>query len=353
MPARLMNRLFAAGGVLALLAMLAGMFQSALAREIRAVGSSTVFPFTSAVAEQFGAKTRFGTPIVEATGTGGGIKLFCNGIGTEYPDIVSASRRMKGSEFDACVNNGVAEILELEIGFDGIVIANAKRGPVLNMTSRQLFLAVAAQVPVGGRLVRNPNIRWSDIDPRLPNNKIEVFGPPPTSGTRDSFVELGMEGGAMQLPLLEAMHRSDPSRFVTIARKVREDGVWIDGGENDTALVQALTRNQSAVGVFGYSFLNENGDRIKAAKIDGVMPDVDTIAEGDYPIARSMYVYVKKAHVGVIAGLAEFAREYASEDAMGEDGYLSERGLIPLLVDQRRAVREGVRTLRVMDKRPK
>jgi len=349
-PARKVFAFVAIAGVIgAALVFPAGM----QAREIRAVGSSTVFPFTSAVAEQFGAKSNFGTPIVEATGTGGGIKLFCNGIGTEYPDIASASRRIKGSEFDNCVSNGVTEIIELEIGFDGIVIANAKNGPVLNMTSRQLFMAVAAQVPVGGRLVRNPNMRWSDIDPRLPNNKIEVFGPPPTSGTRDSFVELGMEGGAMQFPLLEAMHNSDPSRFITIARKVREDGAWIDGGENDTALVQALTRNRSAVGVFGFSFLNENGDRIKAAKIDGVMPDVDTIAEGDYPIARSMFVYVKKAHVGVIAGLAEFAREYASEDAMGEDGYLSERGLIPLLADQRKAVREGVRALKVMDKRPK
>jgi phosphate transport system substrate-binding protein len=324
----------------------------AQARQVRAVGSSTVFPFTSAVAEQFGAKTRFGTPIVEATGTGGGIKLFCSGIGTEFPDVASASRRMKGSEYDTCQANNVREIVELEIGFDGIVIANAKQGPVLNMTRRQLFLAVAAQVPVGNRLVRNPNVRWSDIDPRLPSVKIEVFGPPPTSGTRDSFVELGMEGGAHQFPLLDEMSRTDNARFLQVARRVREDGAWIDGGENDTALVQALARNRNAVGVFGYSFLLENSDRIKAAKIDGIAPDLDTIAEGDYPIARTMFIYFKRQHLGVIAGLAEFAREYASEDAMGEDGYLSERGLIPLLEDQRRVVRNVARDMTPMATRP-
>jgi phosphate transport system substrate-binding protein len=324
----------------------------ALAREIRIVGSSTVFPFSTTVAEQFGATTSFQTPIVEATGSGGGIKLFCDGVGQTFADIANSSRRMKGSEWDVCRANGVTDIVEVQIGYDGIVLATAKRAEPLDVTKAQIFLALAREVPVNGRLVPNPYKRWSDISADLPDIPIQVFGPPPSSGTRDAFLELAMAPGAESFPVLKDIAEDDAGLFTEIAHAIREDGVWIDAGENDGAIVQRLSKNPDAVGVFGFSFLLQNEDKIRAAKVGGVSPTFDSIAGGDYSISRSLFFYVKKAHVGVVPGLAEFVKMFASEPAWGDEGYLLDKGLIPLSPDIRAVETKRVQSLQVMTERP-
>ena len=309
---------------------------AAFARDqIRVVGSSTVYPFTTIVAEQFGKANGGKTPIVESTGTGGGLKLFCAGVGADHPDMANASRTIKKSEFEDCQKNGVKDIVELKIGFDGIVLANAKGGPALVLTQEQIFLALAKEIPdKAGKLTANPNKSWKDIDAALPDQKIEVLGPPPTSGTRDAFLDLVMEKGAEKFDVLKAMKDADKKdntkNFEKVWKAIREDGAWVDAGENDNLIVQKLESNPKAVGVFGYSFLEENTSKIKAAKVGGVDPVLETIASGKYPVSRPLFVYLKKQHVGVIPGLKEFAVEYTSVKSMGEDGYLSAKGLIPL-----------------------
>ncbi len=299
--------------------------------QIRIVGSSTVYPFTTAVAEQFGKMGQFKTPVVESTGTGGGFKLFCAGVGVDQPDASNASRAIKKSEFDDCQKNGVTEIIELKVGFDGLTIANAKSGPDFKLTKGQVFLALAKDVPgPDGQLIPNPYKNWNDIDASLPAEKIEVLGPPPTSGTRDSFLELVMEPGAEEFEVLKAMKKADAKAFGNVWKSIREDGAYVDAGENDNLIVQKLDANPKAVGIFGYSFLEENAAKIKGAEINGVVPDFDTIASGDYTVARPLFVYFKKQHVGVIPGLQEFIVEYASDKAMGEDGYLTSKGLVAL-----------------------
>ncbi len=296
--------------------------------QIRIVGSSTVYPFTTAVAEQFG-KSGGKTPVVESTGTGGGMKLFCAGVGPDHPDLTNASRAIKKGEFEDCQKNGVKDIVELKIGFDGIVIANAKSAPALNLTQEMLFKALAKEVPgPDGKLVANPNKTWKDVDASLPDEKIEVLGPPPTSGTRDAFLELVMEKGADKA--LADLKKSDKAAWEKAWKSLREDGAWIDAGENDNLIVQKLESNPKAVGVFGYSFLEENTAKIKGAKVGGVEPNFDNIAGGKYPVSRPLFVYVKKAHVGVIPGIKEFVAEYVSDKSMGDDGYLAKKGLIPL-----------------------
>ncbi len=317
---------------------------AAIARDqIRVVGSSTVYPFTTTVAEQFGKANGGKTPIVESTGTGGGFKLFCAGVGVDHPDATNASRTIKKSEFEDCQKNGVKEIVELKVGFDGIVIANAKGGAALVLTQDHLFRALAKEIPgPDGKLVANPNKTWKDVDASLPADKIEVLGPPPTSGTRDAFLELVMEKGAEKSDVLKAMKDADKKdntkNFEKVWKSVREDGAWIDAGENDNLIVQKLEANPKAVGVFGYSFLEENTAKIKGAKMGGIEPTFDTIASGKYPVSRPLFVYVKKQHVGVISGLKEFALEYTSAKSMGEEGYLSKKGLIPLPKADRDAV---------------
>ena len=307
----------------------------ALARDqIRIVGSSTVFPFSTAVAEQFGRSTSFATPVVESTGTGGGLKLFCAGVGVEHPDITNASRRIKDSEFKTCTQNGVS-ITEVKIGYDGIVLANAVSGPDLKLTTRQIFLALAKMVPVDGKLVDNPYKKWSDIDPALPDEAIEVLGPPPTSGTRDAFVELAMEAGAEEFAELKALSKEDGKKFKAIAHGIREDGAFVEAGENDNLIVQKLEANPHAVGIFGFSFLDQNGDKVKGATIGGIAPEFENIAAGDYAISRSLYFYVKRAHIGTIPGIKEFVTEFTSERAWGDDGYLVDKGLIPLTRQER------------------
>ena len=306
--------------------------------QIQIVGSSTVFPFTTAVAERFGQQTDFATPVVESTGTGGGMNLFCSGVGADTPDFTNASRGMRASELEECRANGVTPV-EMRVGFDGIVIADAIEGPTFTITRAQLFQALAKQIPGDdGALMDNPYMNWSDIDPGLPNAAIEVLGPPPTSGTRDAFLELVMEPGCE-----EAGFEGDTCE--AIFEELREDGAYVDAGENDNLIVQRLQANPDAVGIFGFSFLDQNADVIKGAVVDGVEPTFDNIASGEYPVSRSLYVYAKAEHVGVIPGMEEFIAEYTSEAAWGDDGYLAERGLIPLPADAREAAAEEVRTL--------
>ncbi len=316
---------------------------AAEAREtITVVGSSTVFPFTSAVTERFAQSTDFPSPIIESTGTGGGMRLFCAGIGAEHPDLTNASRQMKKSEFELCQSNGVTSVTEMKVGFDGIVLANERSGPSFDIKRKEIFKALAAQIPVDGEIVDNPHESWSDINPDFPDIEIEVFGPPPTSGTRDAFVELAMFEGAEGFPELAALEESDEDAFEQIAGTLREDGLFIEAGENDNLIVQRLQANPNALGIFGYSFLEENSDTLKGKVVEGVAPEFDAIASGEYPIARSLFVYVKNQHIGVIPGLEQFLAEYTSDQAWGPEGYLVDIGLVPLPDDARAESRSKV-----------
>lgn len=299
--------------------------------QIRIVGSSTVFPFSTAVAERFGKTTSYKTPVVESTGSGGGLKLFCGGLGTGTPDITNASRRIKDSEIEMCRKNGVAEIVEVKIGYDGIVVANSKQASRFDLTLRQLYLGLAKTVPDGqGRLVENPHKIWSDVHPALPATKIEVLGPPPTSGTRDAFVELVMDAGCESFDSVRALESKDSGKYKEVCRTVREDGAYIEAGENDNLIVQKLEANPEALGIFGFSFLEQNSDKVQGSMINGTAPDFDEIADGNYPVSRPLFIYVKKAHAGVIPGIEEFLDEFTSDKAWGEEGYLADKGLIPM-----------------------
>ena len=328
---------------------LSGMAIAQSARDyISIVGSSTVYPFATVVAEQFGKTTQFKTPKIESTGSGGGFKLFCAGIGTMHPDITNSSRAIKKSEYDKCVANGVKEIIEIKIGYDGIVVANAKKSKTLDLTRKDIFLALAKEVPAPSgakKTVPNPYKTWKEVNPALPNAKIEVLGPPPTSGTRDAFVELAMEAGAKEYSWLKALRKSDKKKFKSIAHTVREDGAYVEAGENDNLIVQKLEANPSALGIFGFSFLDQNTDKIKGAYIDGVQPTFENIADGKYPISRPLFFYVKKAHVDVIPGMKEYLVEFTSDKCWGDEGYLSERGLIPMPKAEREKFGESVRGL--------
>jgi len=332
---------------LALVASVCLLAGSASARDqIRIVGSSTVFPFATAVAEEFGRTTSFKTPIVESTGSGGGLKLFCSGVGVEHPDITNSSRRIKQSEIDLCASNGVTEILEVKVGYDGIVFANSKKGAVQSLTLKQVFLALAKEVPApNGDLVPNPNKTWKDVDPSLPDVKIEVLGPPPTSGTRDAFNELAMEGGCAQFPEIVALAETDKDRHKAVCQSIREDGAYVEAGENDNLIVQKLQANPNAFGVFGFSFLDQNGDVIQGSVVDGVAPTFDAISSGAYPVSRSLYFYVKIAHVGSIPGIQEYLAEFTDEKAMGEFGYLTDKGLIPSPAEERAKYRADAAAL--------
>jgi len=332
------------------LAAFAGLAIAAGAAEARdqilIVGSSTVFPFTTAVAENFGKAGKFKTPVVESTGTGGGMKLFCSGVGENTPDITGASRKIKDSEIESCNKNGVTSITEVLIGYDGIAFANSKASTPMDLTRKQLWQALAKQVPVDGKLVDNPYQSWNEIDPSLPAQKIEVLGPPPTSGTRDAFVELVMDVGCEEFPEIAAL---DKDAKKAACQSIREDGAYVEAGENDNLIVQKLDANKNAFGIFGYSFLEENADKLQGGKIEGVSPTFDTIADKSYPVSREIYFYVKNAHVGVIPGIREFVSEYVSERAMGEDGYLADKGLITLTDDKYKDVASKAMALSPMN----
>jgi len=337
------------GGIVFLAAALSPLGASAR-DQIRIVGSSTVYPFATVVAEEFGRNTPFKTPIIESTGSGGGFKLFCAGVGVDHPDITNASRRIKQSEVDLCASNGVDKITEIQIGFDGIVVANSKKAKQQSFTLRQIFLALAKQVPAAnGKLVPNPNETWQDVDPSLPAVAIEVLGPPPTSGTRDAFNELALEAGCKTFPELAALEHSDKDRYKAVCQSVREDGAYVEAGENDNLIVQKLVANPDAFGVFGFSFLDQNADVIQGSTIGGVAPTFEAISTGEYPVSRSLYFYVKAAHAGSIPGMREYVAEFTSEAAMGDDGYLSERGLIPAPKAQRDKTRADAESLSALN----
>ena len=313
---------------------------------INIVGSSTVYPFATVVAEQFGKSTSYKTPKIESTGSGGGFKLFCAGVGVEHPDITNASRAIKKSEFDTCVANGVKEIVEVKIGYDGIVLANSKEAAPLKLTRKDIFLALAKDVPDPSgaeKLVPNPYKTWQDVNPALPAKSIEVLGPPPTSGTRDAFVELAMEEGAKEFAWIKAL--KDKKKFAAIAHTVREDGAYVEAGENDNLIVQKLEANPNALGIFGFSFLDQNMDKLQGSFVDDVQPTFEAIAGGEYPLSRPLFFYVKKAHVEAIPGMKEYLLEFTSEKAWGPDGYLSEKGMIPMPDAERTKYRINVEKL--------
>lgn len=315
---------------------------------IRIVGSSTVYPFTTAVAEAFG-KTSGKTPVVESTGTGGGFKLFCAGLGEDKPDFTNASRGIKLSEFETCKANGVTDIVEVKIGFDGLSLAHAKSAKDFGLTKQQVFLALAKDIPgPDGKLMANPNKMWSDIDPSLPATKIEVLGPPPTSGTRDSFAELVLEKGAESFDSLKALKKDDPKAFEAVWKAVREDGAYVEAGENDNLIVQKLQANPDAVGIFGFSFLEQNADTVKDIAIDGVQATYEAVADGSYKVARPLFIYMKKQHVASIPGMKEFIVEFVSVAAIGEDGYLADKGLVTLPAEEAEKARDAAHNLDVI-----
>ncbi len=316
--------------------------------QVWAAGSSTVFPFATRVAETV-SKTTGGTAAkVESLGTGGGFKLFCQGAGAGFPDIANASRAMKKSEWDKCQAAGVTEIVEIKIGYDGIVLANAKASPDFKLTREQIYRALAAEVPAGAGFAPNAAKSWVEVAKGLPSAPILVYGPPPTSGTRDAFVELAMEKGGEKIAALAALKKSNEDDFKAKTHKLRSDGAWIDSGENDNAIVQTLEKTPNATGVFGYSFLEENMDKVKAATVDGVAPTFEAISSGAYPLSRSLYIYVKKANIGVTPGLREFLEGFTSDAATGKGGYLQQRGLIPLPPADHEAQKADVKALKPM-----
>lgn len=299
--------------------------------QIKIVGSSTVYPFSTTVAENFGRSTSFKTPIVEATGSGGGLKLFCSGVGENHPDITNASRRIKASEVKRCADNGINDIVEVKVGYDGIVLANSRKTEQYDISLRQLYLALAKDVPNGnGGTKPNDNDKWSDIDASLPDTKIEILGPPPTSGTRDAFVELAMEGGCKTFDWIKAMKSSDNAMYKAVCHSIREDDNFIEAGENDNLIVNKLNANPNALGIFGFGFLDQNAESVQGTIIDGVAPTFENISDGSYPVSRSLFFYVKKDNIGLVPGIEEFLAEFMSDRASGDDGYLAEKGLIPM-----------------------
>ena len=328
-------------------------FTSHARNQISVVGSSTVYPFSTVVAENFGRDTGMKTPKIESTGSGGGMKLFCAGLGVNHPDITNSSRRIKKTELEKCTKAGI-DVVEIKVGYDGIVIANSKKGEKFNLSKRDIFLALAKDVPEGnaegGKLIPNPNKTWKEVNSNLPDIKIEVLGPPPTSGTRDAFNELAIEGGCKTFPNLKAIKKEDKKKYKAICRAVREDGVYIEAGENDNLIVQKLAENKNALGVFGFSFLAENEAKIQGSAIDENEPTFENIASKAYPVSRPLYFYIKTAHVDVIPGIREFVEAYTSDDAFGPDGYLSERGLIPMPDEEREFFRKSGQEMIILDK---
>ena len=329
MKVALANRICGVGAALALVC------SGALAQSrdtISIVGSSTVYPFAALVAERFGKSNKGATPTVESTGTGGGMKLFCGGVGAGHPDITNASRRITKAEFEECQANGVKGIIEVQIGFDGIVFAKSIEGQPLHLTTRDIYLALAKQVPVASdnKLIPNPNKTWRDVNPALPNTRIEVLGPPPTSGTRDAFVELAMESGCSSFAWIKALKQTSEAQFKGTCHTLREDGAFVEAGENDNLIVQKLAANPDAVGIFGFSYLEQNRDKVQGSTINGVAPTFDNIANKSYPVSRPLFIYVKKAHIGVVPGIEGYLAEFTSEKAWGDDGYLTDKGLIPM-----------------------
>ena len=293
--------------------------------QMRAVGSSTVYPFAKAVAERVArANPRLGTPIIESTGTGAGMKLFCAGVGERFPDVANASRRMKASEAKTCAANGVKQITEIQVGIDGIALATSKKTPMSGITTREIYMALA-KTPFG-----KPNRAktWKDINGKYPALPIRVYGPPPTSGTRDALSELIMTAGCETNASMSSLKKSDEKKHKAVCTGMREDGAFIEAGENDNLIVQKLEANAGTFGIFGYSYLEENASKLKGLTINGVAPTYQSISSFQYPGARPLYVYVKNAHARAIPALRAFVAEFTKESAVGPKGYLLQHGLI-------------------------
>ena len=314
--------------------------------QIKIVGSSTVYPFSSAVAEELGSTTSFPTPVVESTGSGGGMKLFCAGNGMNTPDITNASRRMKTKEFKLCAKNGVTDITEAVIGFDGIAFAQAKSNTPFNVTKKQLLLAVAAEVPSkdGKSLVKNPYTNWNQIDSSLPSREIIIYGPPKSSGTRDAFEDMILKGQTKKMDVYTSLYKADKvkNKAYKKYKKIRTDGVYVPSGENDNLIVTKLNKNKAAFGIFGYSFLIENDDKVQGSNVNGVAPTPKTISSGKYPISRSLFFYIKNSHASKVPAMAEYVKMFMSEDMIGSDGILGEIGLISLPDSRRENIQNSV-----------
>ena len=324
--------------------------QTAIARDqINIVGSSTVYPFAIVVAEKFGKTTDYKTPKIETTGSGGGMKLFCAGVGTQHPDFTNSSRAIKKSEIKNCNKNGVGDITEVKVGYDGIVVANSKSARRYTIGTMDLYLALAKEIPNpdgSETFITNPNKTWKDVNPNLPAIKIEVLGPPPTSGTRDAFSELALEkGGCKKIKWIEALKIKNKQEYKAKCHATREDGHFIEAGENDNLMVQKLVSNPNALAIFGFSFLDQNADKVQGAIINGVEPSFENIANGQYSISRPLFFYIKNAHVGVIPGMLEYVEEFLSDQASGEDGYLGEKGLISMPNEERSKLNPKVLSL--------
>lgn len=312
------------------------------ARSMRAVGSSTVYPFAKLAAERVArANPRLGTAIIESTGTGGGFKLFCSGIGERFPDVANASRRMKASEANQCLAAGVRDVTEIQIGIDGIALATSRSTPLSGVTTRDIYLALA-KTPFG-----KPNRAktWKDVNARLPAIPIRVYGPPPTSGTRDALAELILTAGCETNPGMKALAKTNKEQHKAICTAVREDGAFIEAGENDNLIVQKLAANANTLGIFGYSFLEENQSKLKGVSIDGIQPNYETISSFKYPGARPLYIYVKNAHVRAIPSIRAFVAEITKESAIGPKGYMRAHGLVAAPAQTRAKAQHAARTL--------
>jgi phosphate transport system substrate-binding protein len=325
---------------LAFMALLANIPQVFARNYIQIVGSSTVYPFTTVIAEDFKNSTKFKTPIIEATGTGGGIKLFCLGIGEKYPDFVNASRKIEKSEIADCHKNQINNIIEIKIGYDGLILANSNQSPPLHLTKKQIFLALAAKIPDHGQLIKNPYMKWSDIDKALPATEIMVYGPPPTSGTRDAFVELIMEKACREFK--EFTSNPDKKASKQACRSIRMDDKFIEAGENDNLIVQKLKANPEALGIFGFSFLEQNSHLVRGAYINDIKPSFENIFSGKYEVSRPLFIYFKKEHLNMAPGMREFISKIIDPNLIGEEGYLIKKGLIPMRPAELKKVREGV-----------
>lgn len=322
-----LNIAFAAVSTLALAAC-GGNGGGASRDTIRAVGSSTVLPFAKLVSEQFAKDNAgFKAPIIEGNGTGGGMKLFCAGVGAQHPDIEDASRRMKKSEYDECVKNGVKDIAEIQVGIDGIAFVNAKGAPTMALTPLDVYKAIAAN-PFG-----KPNTAktWKDVNPALPDMPILVYGPATISGTRDALKELILTKACDSDAAIKALKDTDKDKHDKICGDLRADGAYADTSDNYNLIVQKLESNSKAVGIFGYSYLESNADKLQGLTMGGVAPSYDSIANFTYPGARPLYIYVKKAHVGAIPGLKEYVAQWTK--AWAKDGALAKAGMISMTAD--------------------
>ena len=330
-----MRRTFAVTAMAASIALVSVVSAAQARDQVRIVGSSTIFPLTTKVAEHFARTTGEPAPVVESTGSGGGFKLFCGGVGEQYPDIVDASRPISGSETAICAANSVRKISEIKIGYDGIVLLGSREAPTMSLPARQLYLALARTIPVNGASVPNPNVKWSDVDPSLPDLKIRVYGPPPTSGTRDLMGQLLLDKGCSTFADIASLESSDPDSFRLLCRTIREDGAYIEAGENDRLVISKLEKDPTSYGVMGFNNLERNREKLRGITINGIEPDYETILDGSYPGSRALYLYVKDDHEQLVRSLGAFVSTYVSEAVIGEDGLLVENGLVPLTEEER------------------